>query len=138
MFMPNPRKSEVEQIIKSVREGRVVILIVSEAAVLREFGGGGEKDLEQSLQDIDAMRKKLSAEENSRLEVYSHVGPSTLSATFCDPDEPDGLVVFNPRWATDWVADKRLFCVLTKRENTIQYNALLASLSLMLEPRHRL
>ena len=92
--------------------------ILATYETLRPIAAEGVAHLRQSAEDIQAMRGRLNDEERSRMTAYFHVGASTLSAVFIDPEKPTGALFFNPRWAIQFLPQDRLTCVIDKRINS--------------------
>jgi len=66
------------------------------------------------------------------MKAYFHVGATTLSAVFIDPESPDGILFFSPRWAIQFLPQDRLTCVIDKTKNSSAlYKAIYNSVFLM-------
>jgi hypothetical protein len=106
-------------LVALVQERRVrVTLILATYETLRPISPEGAIHLRESVKDIRRMTDRLAEEEKDLMRVYFHVGAATLSAVFIDPDSPNGLLFFSPRWAIQWLPQDRLNCVIDKTINS--------------------
>jgi hypothetical protein len=46
------------------------------------------------------------------------MGASTLSAVIIDPETPEGVLFFSPRWAIQFLPQDRLTCIIDKKINS--------------------
>jgi hypothetical protein len=106
-------------LVALVREHHVrVTLIMATYETLRPISPEGAIHLRETVKDIRQMMDGLSGDERSLLRSYFHIGASTLSAVFIDPDTPAGLLFFSPRWAIQFLPQDRLTCVIDKSINS--------------------
>jgi TIR domain-containing protein len=106
-------------LVALVQERHVrVSLILATYETLRPISPEGSIHLRESVKDIRQMTDRLAGEEKNLMRVYFHVGAATLSAVFIDPDSPNGLLFFSPRWAIQWLPQDRLNCVIDKTINS--------------------
>lgn len=120
-------------LIALVKERQVrVTLIMATYETLRPVSVEGAIHLRESVKDVRQMVAALSGAERDLLRVYFHIGASTLSAVFIDPDTPEGLLFFSPRWAIQFLPQDRLTCVIDKSINSVAlYKALYNGVLLM-------
>ena len=111
-----------------------MMLLLGTYEAIDSFGMDGKLHLELSVEDLCELKDQLTPAENDRLVIHFDAGPSTLSAMMIDPDEDDGVIVLNPRWARDYQPEKRLFCVIEKKEQPAQFDAIYSSVFLMTQP----
>jgi len=95
-----------------------VTLILATYETLGAVSPEGAIHLRHSVRDIQEMVGKLEGDERGLMSVYFHVGASTLSAVFIDPDTTDGILFFSPRWAIQYVPQDRLTCIIDKKINS--------------------
>ena len=122
-----------QQLVDLVKVRRIrVTLILATYETLRPISAEGALHLRQSVEDIKPMLDLLTEEERALMRVYFHVGATTLSAVFIDPEEPDGILFFSPRWAIQFQPQDRLTCVIDKTINSAAlYKAIYNSVFLM-------
>lgn len=122
-----------EGLIHLIQSTQVTVtLILARYETLRPLAPEGAEHLRQSVEDIKEMMERLTVEERKRMKAYFHVGATTLSAVFVDPDSSDGVLFFNPRWAIQFLPDDRLTCVIDKTINsTALFKAIYNSVLLM-------
>ncbi len=114
-----------------------VTMILGTYPILEALSGGygqGRQALEGSVQELRAMVKELSAEENQRFNVRFHFAAATMSAVIRDPEENDGVLVFTPRWGIDYEPLGRLFCVIEKKNNPGQFDAIYRTTFNLIQP----
>jgi hypothetical protein len=121
------------ELVRLVRTSEArVTLILATYETLRPIAPEGSAHLRQSVEDIKDMRDSLNPEERKRMTAHFHVGATTLSAVFIDPDTPQGILFFSPRWAIQFLPQDRLTCVIDKSVNSPSlYKALYNSVLLM-------
>jgi len=122
-----------QQLIRLVKTTEVTVtMILATYETLRPLAPEGAEHLRQSAEDIKEMMKALTDEERKRMRAYFHIGATTLSAVFVDPESPDGILFFSPRWAIQFLPDDRLTCVIDKSINSATlYKAIYNSVLLM-------
>jgi hypothetical protein len=120
-------------LIELVKKRRVrVTLILATYESLGSISPEGALHLRESAKDIREMFTTLDGVERKLMTAHFHVGASTLSAVFIDPRRPEGILVFSPRWAIQFLPQDRLTCVIDKTINAESlYNALYNSVLLM-------
>jgi hypothetical protein len=108
-----------KQLVDLVKRRRIrVTLILSTYEALRPISTEGVDHLRQSVDDIKQMFEQLTEEERLLMKVYFHIGATTLSAVFIDPESPDGILFFSPRWAIQFLPQDRCTCVIDKTRNS--------------------
>jgi hypothetical protein len=95
--------------------------------ILNNGYGEGTEHLRASVRDLRWINSQLSSDEKQRFRVAFHFGAVTLSAVIRDPDGDDGVLLFTPRWGIDYQPLKRLYCVIEKKTNPEQFNAIYQS-----------
>lgn len=106
-------------LLKLIQETEVTVtLILATYETLRPISSEGAEHLRQSAEDIKEMMNALTDTERRRLRAFFHIGAATLSAVFVDPENADGILFFNPRWAIQFLPDDRLTCVIDKTINS--------------------
>lgn len=120
-------------LVDLVRQRRVrVSLIMATYESMRPLAEEGAQHLRQSALDIRQMLGLLDPAERTLMRAHFHVAATTLSAVFVDPEEDDGILFFNPRWAIQFLPQERLTCVIDKTINPPSlYNAIFNSVLLM-------
>jgi len=120
-------------LIELVKKRRVQVkLILATYESLGSISPEGAIHLRGSVKDIREMFTMLDGAERKLMKTHFHVGASTLSAVFVDPKRPEGILVFTPRWAIQFLPQDRLTCVIDKRINSESlYAALYNSVLLM-------
>ena len=88
----------------------------------------------ESVKDLLKMRQSLPVDARARFHCLFHFAAATLSAVFCDPQRNDGMVTFTPRWGIDYVPQRRLNCMVERRDNPEVFAALFDSLLIMRQP----
>jgi len=104
-----------------------VKMILGTPEILTALNGGygtGTEHLKESVADLNWIVSQLSEEEKKRFQAYFHFGAATLSAVIRDPDTEDGVLLFTPRWGIDYIALRRMYCVIDKKTNPEQFNAI--------------
>ncbi|MBV9295391.1 MAG: TIR domain-containing protein, partial [Acidobacteriaceae bacterium] len=108
-------------LIDMVKRRRIrVTLILATYETLRAISAEGAAHLRQSVEDIKEMLGGLDESERKLMKAHFHVGATTLSAVFIDPERPDGVLFFNPRWAIQFLPQDRLTCVIDKTINSAE------------------
>jgi hypothetical protein len=123
-----------QRLVRLVQENTNVTLtmILATYDTLRPLSTQGAEHLRQSAEDIKAMMDGLTGDERERMKAYFHIGATTLSAVFVDPESSEGILFFNPRWAIQFLPDDRLTCVIDKSINSATlYKAIYNSVLLM-------
>ena len=106
-------------LVALVRERQIrVTLIMATFETLGSISPEGAIHLRESVKDVQRMLSGLTAEEQDLMRTYFHIGAATLSAVFIDPDSPDGVLFFSPRWAIQFLPQDRLTCVIDKSINS--------------------
>lgn len=121
------------ELVEMVKHGDIdLTLILATYETLRPVSAEGAAHLRQSVEDLAEMRDLLRPEERKRMAVHFHIAASTLSAVFVDPESPDGILFFNPRWAIQFLPQDRLTCVIDKTVNSVSlYKAIYNGVLLM-------
>lgn len=96
--------------------------------------GAGEVHLKQSVKDLEWIRSKLDEEQRKRFGVYFHFGAVSMSAVIRDPYEDNGVLVFTPRWGIDYQPLRRVFCVVEKKRQPSQFQAIADSTFNLIQP----
>jgi TIR domain len=124
-----------QQLIDLLESTKVTVtFILATYETLRPVSAEGAVHLRSSVIGLREMRDALAPAGRERMQVYFHLGASTLSAVFVDPRSADGLLFFNPRWAIGFVPHDRLTCVIDKRYNSVGlYKALHNGVLLMIQ-----
>jgi hypothetical protein len=93
---------------------------------IRAVNERGAKDLIESIRKFELLNRSLTTDEQrNRLRIYFHPAAVSLSCMIRDPDDKwRALVVFTPRWGTDTVAERRVFCASEKREHRDLFEAI--------------
>jgi hypothetical protein len=123
----------VASLIQKKSNVRVKFLL-STYLILSKLDEEGEKHLRQSVRDLDAFRNKFSIKNRSKVEFRFHPALATLSAVFIDPDAENGAVFFTPRWGIDHHPQKRLTCLIERRDNPDLFAALHDSILILSQP----
>jgi hypothetical protein len=106
-------------LVALVKDRRVqVTLILATYETLGPISPEGAVHLRESVKDIRKMLDMLEGEEKEMMTAHFHVGAATLSAVFVDPESPDGILFFSPRWAIQFLPQDRLTCVIDKSINS--------------------
>jgi hypothetical protein len=105
-------------LVATVRERGVrVTLILATYETLRAVSPEGAIHLRASVDDIRGMFDQLDQTERRLMPAYFHVGASTLSSVIIDPETPQCILFFSPRWAIQYLPQDRMTCVVDKKIN---------------------
>jgi hypothetical protein len=124
-----------KQLISLVEDRGVrVTMILATFKTLAPISPEGAVHLRSSVREIKEMMDLLSDDGRRLMTAHFHVGASTLSAVFVDPESPNGILFFNPRWAIQFLPQDRLTCVIEKSINSTDlYKALYNGVLLMIQ-----
>jgi hypothetical protein len=108
-----------QRLVDAVRTRHVrVRLILATYETLRPISPEGAIHLRESAKDINEMMGLLAEPERRLMSAHFHVGASTLSAVFVDPQSQQGILFFSPRWAIQFLPQDRMTCVIDKKINS--------------------